>query len=151
MSQRSIPYSIIVFDGDCVLCRAAVGFIVKRAKVNKFRFSTRQQLCKNVYEGKKCTGLPETLLLIENDKVYVRSTAVLRIARVLRFPWFLLYLFVVFPRFVRDAGYDFISRNRKLWVKGASNCKVAGPVWHSHVHRGMAVGDSRGQFEDSGR
>ena len=52
------------------------------------------------------------VLMIKNNKIHDQSTAVLKILRGLRGGWPLLYGFIILPKFVRDAVYHFISKNR---------------------------------------
>jgi len=70
-------------------------------------------------EGKqllKKHGLPQdynkSLVLIEDDKLYLKSDAALKIARRLDGIWPVFYYFRFVPRFIRDAVYDIISRHR---------------------------------------
>jgi predicted DCC family thiol-disulfide oxidoreductase YuxK len=51
----------------------------------------------------------------------------LRIARRLRFPWPLLYAFIVVPRPLRDIVYDFIARHRYRWFGKRDTCMVPTP------------------------
>lgn len=47
----------------------------------------------------------------------MKSTAVLRIARYLRFPWNLGFALVLVPRALRDPAYDWMARNRHRWSR----------------------------------
>ena len=69
-------------------------------------------------------GSPDTVLLQMNGEVYDRSTAVLKIALHLRFPWPLLGIFLLVPRFLRDPVYNWVARNRKRWFWERSACYV---------------------------
>ncbi len=69
--------------------------------------------------------LPEigaTVKLIQGHKVYDRSTAVLRIACGLRFPWPLMGIFLLIPSFMRDPVYNMVARNRKRWFGERTTC-----------------------------
>ncbi len=61
-------------------------------------------------------GLPletrDTMVLIEGERYYLRSTAVLRMVRRVCYPWPLLYAFIVVPRPLRDWTYRVVERNR---------------------------------------
>jgi predicted DCC family thiol-disulfide oxidoreductase YuxK len=85
--------SIILFDGVCNLCNAAVQFVIKRDHKNQFLFASLQSetgrlLLKQFNLDKNEMN---SLILIENEKTYQRSTAALRAAKKLNGPWFLLY------------------------------------------------------------
>ncbi len=55
----------------------------------------------------------DTLLLYGSGRLYSRSEAVLRIVSALPAPWSLLRFCRVMPRFLRDAVYKFIAKNRR--------------------------------------
>ena len=56
---------------------------------------------------------PYTVLLLENGKLYQRSSAVLRILRRLRWFWVLGYLGYLIPESIRNICYDFVARPRQ--------------------------------------
>jgi predicted DCC family thiol-disulfide oxidoreductase YuxK len=72
-------------------------------------------------------GPAETIVLLDAGKTYVKSTAALRIARGLRFPWPLLYAFVAVPRPVRDLIYDWVARHRYRWFGKRDTCMLPTP------------------------
>jgi len=57
----------------------------------------------------------DSIMLICQGKVLLRSDAVLAIARGLRFPWPLLTVFRIVPRPIRDGAYRIFARNRYRW------------------------------------
>jgi predicted DCC family thiol-disulfide oxidoreductase YuxK len=129
MNTVPINKSIILFDGVCNLCNSSVNFIIKRDKRDYFRFAAIQsdigdELCKKYNIASQ--GL-ESVILIEGGKVYNKSTAALRIARKLSGLWPLLYLFIVFPLFIRDNIYIFIANNRYKWFGKKEFCMVPTP------------------------
>jgi len=69
--------------------------------------------------------------LIEGDRLYARSTAVLRILLKLRFPWPLLYACVIVPRVIRDSVYDLIAHRRYRWFGRREVCMVPTPELRS--------------------
>ncbi|MBU0676939.1 MAG: DUF393 domain-containing protein [Verrucomicrobia bacterium] len=108
--------TVILFDAGCPLCTRSVQLIRKRARDGLFRYVPLDSS-----EGRRLLaehGLADSnldsLVLIENEKVYIRSTAALRIARRLRI-LSVLYVLVVLPRGLRDSVYDWIARNRHRW------------------------------------
>jgi predicted DCC family thiol-disulfide oxidoreductase YuxK len=122
--------SIVLFDGVCNFCNGTVRFIIERDPDARFAFAPlqsevgRELLAKNGYEA---AIDPDTVLLVENGAVYERSTAALRIARHLRGPTKLLHAFVIVPRFLRDAVYRLIARNRYRWFGKSEQCIVPSP------------------------
>jgi len=122
-------HPIIFFDGICNLCNGAVQFTIKRDHKNIFRFASLQ----SEYATEKIAPFniaPENLdsfILLENGKVYQRSTAALRVAKKLNGLWPLLYGFIIVPRFIRDAVYNYIAKNRYKWFGKQESCWVPTP------------------------
>lgn len=105
--------AIVLYDGDCAFCSRGVQFIYHRDPQGRFRFKA---------------GAPaDTLVLLDGDRRFERSTAVLRIARRLRWPWsWLGALGLVVPRPLRDVAYDAVARRRHRLLRGEA-CPVPPP------------------------
>lgn len=117
---------ILLFDGVCKFCHASVQFVIKRDSKNLFRFcplqSERgQQLAKQF--GIESPGLT-SMILIQNNRAYRKSSAALHIARQLNMPWPLLYMFTIVPPFLRDAVYDYIGSHRYQWFGKYDECLI---------------------------
>ncbi len=105
---------ILLVDDTCTLCNRSVGFIMKNVGEDRYRF-----LSLTSAEGRKILGqygLPEdyndSLVLISDNKAYIRSDAVLRIAMNLKGLYILIYALIIVPRPVRDAVYSVITKHR---------------------------------------
>ncbi|WP_172197672.1 thiol-disulfide oxidoreductase DCC family protein [Saccharibacillus qingshengii] len=121
---------VVLIDGVCHFCQGAVRFIVARDPKGNFQFASLQSELGTELAGGtgfEQSGEPNTLVLIENGHKYVRSTAALRIARKLRFPWPLLYALMIVPRPLRDAVYRYIARNRYRWFGKDDTCPIPPP------------------------
>ena len=124
MSQS---YSIVFFDGVCNLCSESVQFIIKNDRNNVFKFSSLQsEFAQKTLSNKniKEISTSRTIILLSNNNTYAKSGAVLRIARRLRFPLYLLYIFIIVPPFIRNAVYDYISNNRYRWFGKKQECWI---------------------------
>jgi predicted DCC family thiol-disulfide oxidoreductase YuxK len=117
--------AVVLFDGVCNLCNGAVRFILARDPAARFRFASLQSDAARRLWGDG--GPAETIVLLDAGKTYVKSTAALRIARGLRFPWPLLYAFVAVPRPVRDLIYDWVARHRYRWFGKRDTCMLPTP------------------------
>jgi predicted DCC family thiol-disulfide oxidoreductase YuxK len=117
--------AVVLFDGVCNLCNGAVRFILARDPAARFRFASLQSDAARRLLGDG--GPAETIVLLDAGKTYVISTAALRIARGLRFPWPLLYAFVAVPRPVRDLIYDWVARHRYRWFGKRDTCMLPTP------------------------
>ncbi|MEE4566441.1 thiol-disulfide oxidoreductase DCC family protein [Paenibacillus polymyxa] len=110
-------YSIVLVDGVCHFCQGATRFIIKRDPKGIFHFGSLQSEVGQelLRAGGLSTDQLDTFVLIEDGTYYTRSTAALRIAKRLRFPYPLAYVFILIPRFVRNAAYNWVARNRYRW------------------------------------
>ena len=122
-------HSIILFDGICNLCNAAVQFVIRRDNKRRFLFASLQsgEARKILTENKLPAGEMNSFILVENGKVYDRSTAVLRVARKLKGLWPVLYSFMIIPKFIRDRIYQLISKNRYQWFGKKNECMIPTP------------------------
>ena len=117
---------ILLFDGVCNLCNGTVQQIIKADKNGIFRFASLQsdfgqeQLKQFNLEG----DYLKTLVLISDEKAYIRSDAALEIARQLGGLWSVSYIFKIVPPFIRNAVYDFISNNRYHWFGKQESCMI---------------------------
>src|SRR5262249_38356383 len=105
--RLSVARAVVLFDGVCVLCDAFVRFVIARDRHGYFRFAAVQSAPGQALLARhgRGTGGAETVLLIEDDRVHVESTAALRILRKLRGAWPLLYVFILVPAVLRDPLY----------------------------------------------
>lgn len=117
---------IILFDGVCNLCNGATNFIEKRDKKEIFYFVPLQSEEGNFLLKKYKLTVYElnTIILLDNDKVYIKSTAILQIVRQMSGIWPFLFVLMIIPRFIRDNCYDFIAKNRHKWFGESKECKM---------------------------
>ena len=117
--ERAAGGPVVIFDGECGLCQSSVQFMLRNDPAGNLRFAPRQSPAGQALlrEHGFADALPNSVVLIEGDHASLRSTAPLRIARYLRFPWPLASAGLLVPRFLRDAVYDWIARNRFRWAK----------------------------------
>jgi predicted DCC family thiol-disulfide oxidoreductase YuxK len=117
---------IILFDGVCNFCNGTVNFLLKRDKQQAFLFaplqSARGQQLLEEY------GLPKennaSFILIDEGKVYQKSSAALRLTKRLPWYWKVFQVFYIIPPFIRNALYDLIARNRYKWFGKKEECMV---------------------------
>lgn len=126
MNSSSNTFSIILFDGICNFCNTSVNCVIKNDKKNKFRFAALQS--EKGIELQKKHGVDaakiESIILIENNCVYYKSTAALRIAKRMDNFYPLLYCLIVIPAFIRNFFYDIIARNRYGWFGKREACMI---------------------------
>src|SRR6187200_628624 len=120
---------VVLFDGMCVLCNAGARLLVRIDRRRVFTLGTVQSP-----EGGAVLawhGLPadsySSFVLSEGSRLYLRSAAVVRIARRLGFPWNLAAALWIVPRPIRDWAYDLIARNRYRLFGRRDECVVLQP------------------------
>lgn len=69
----------------------------------------------------------DSLVLIEGNRYYTQSTAVLRIAKGLSGFWPLLYGLIAIPKPFRDKVYNRIAQYRYKWFGKKDQCMVPTP------------------------
>lgn len=139
--QRA-PDNLVLFDGDCALCVKSLRFIIRRDPRGVFSFAPlrseagRRALAESPYGS--AAFMPDSVVLVEGGRSSIRTTAGLRIARRLRFPWPLLYAFIIVPRPVRDWFYRILARNRYRWFGRADACELVSPEIRRRLVDGAA-------------
>jgi len=124
-----VDRAIILFDGVCNFCNASVNFILKRDPKGIFRFTPLQsEAGQNLLKkfGLSTDDL-DTMLLIDGDKHYTRSSAGLRIAARLSGLWPIFAVFLIVPKFLRDIVYKVIAKNRYRWWGKRDTCMIPTP------------------------
>ena len=119
-------YPVILVDGVCHLCDGAVQFILKWERASELRFAPLQSVT-----GKQLLqkyGYPENflggLILIENGRAYDCSSACLRIAGKLKFPWNIFLPTLLVPKSIRDILYNIVASLRYRLFGKKETCSL---------------------------
>lgn len=122
-------HKIIFFDGVCNFCNASVNFIIERDKNNIFKFcSIQSEKAKELLNlPEKYFSSPDTFILLDENKTYTHSTAALKVAKHLSFPWHLFYIFIIIPPFVRNFFYSLFARHRYKLFGKSDTCRIPTP------------------------
>ena len=126
ITHETLSQNVILYDGVCNLCWFWVQFVLRHDKERLFHFLPLQsQAAQRLMQehGLQNAEL-STVVLIENNKAFIKSSAILRIFKKLPLPWPLLYGLIVLPVFFRDGIYAFIGRNRYRWFGQGQSCYV---------------------------
>jgi len=106
-------HPLILYDGVCALCNGFVNFVLPRDSEGKVRFATLQgKWGRAVVQRNAELAAVDSIILVTPSGAYVRSTAVLEIARYLGGLWTLLLVGYALPRALRDWIYDAVARRR---------------------------------------
>jgi predicted DCC family thiol-disulfide oxidoreductase YuxK len=104
----------IIYDGTCKLCNRAVRFLKTGSKTGIVFFPAESPDTENLllkhHIPRELTG--KTVILIEDGKIYLKSSAIIRALQNRGGLWKLAALLRIVPAFIRDIFYNFIARNR---------------------------------------
>ena len=104
---------IIFYDGACGFCNTSIQLILKHRKKEFYFIALQTDVAKRIMALHNETIEMNTLYLIEDGKLYDRSTAAIRIAKNLKRLYPLFYYFgIVVPKSIRDWIYNQIAKRR---------------------------------------
>ena len=116
----------ILFDGVCNFCNRSINIILKHDKDNYFQFAPSQSNA--AIERFQALSIDQksidSVILIDNEKVYTKTDAVIQIAKQLS-GWPKLFRLLKFiPKPLRDFGYDLIANNRYRLFGKKDHCMI---------------------------
>jgi len=96
---------------------------------NKYMFASLQSDEGNFLVNKYGVDVikNDSIILIEENKYYLRSTAALRISKNLKGAWKLFYIFIIIPPAIRDFFYNIIANHRYKWFGKREACRIPTP------------------------
>jgi len=126
----SVPSPLLVFDGVCVLCSGTVQSVLRHERAPDFRFTPVQSaLGQRVLAalGQPLDG-NDSMVVIDGGRYFLKSDAVVQVARHLKAPrsWAALIRFL--PRRLRDGLYDRLARNRYRLFGRYESCMLPDPA-----------------------
>jgi predicted DCC family thiol-disulfide oxidoreductase YuxK len=135
MSQSVAPsHQVLLYDGFCGFCNNSVQMILRSDRRGTMRFAALQSAYGEAVKSRH----PElndvdSLVLVERspnsdqERVFIRSEAALRIAAYLGGWWKFFLIFRTLPRAVRDFYYDMFARYRYKLFGKYDSCLVPPP------------------------
>ena len=127
--------AIVVFDAECILCAANAQFILKHDHRRRFLLASMQGNYGSALYRKY--GIdpanPETLIIVQHNKLLRNSDAVLAIYASLGWPWKMVAAAKVLPKFLRDPVYLFIARNRYRIFEKRDTCWLPQPEFQDRM------------------
>lgn len=120
--------TILFFDGNCGLCNRSVKFVLRKEKDTELIFSPLQsEFAKKTLQPLNLKNEMDTMVLLENGKIHLQSSAALRVTKYLKGLWPLMMIFIIVPPFIRNAIYNYIAKNRITWFGTADYCEMMTP------------------------
>lgn len=134
-AKADIAGPIILFDAECILCSANAQFVLTHDRKKRFRLAAMQgEVGSGLYRrfGIDPTN-PDSIIVVDGDKMLRDSDAVLAIYAGLGWPWKALALFRLVPRFIRDPLYLFVARNRYRIFGRRESCWLPSPEFRDRL------------------
>lgn len=119
-------HSILMFDGLCNLCNSSVQFVIKRDLKKKIVFSSLQSEIAQDFLSTQNDSLKncESVILIDKNNIYTKSSAAIKVSQSLKGLWFMMSIFIILPKPIRDYVYDVIASRRYRWFGKRTNCYI---------------------------
>ena len=112
---------IIIFDGVCGFCNKSIDTLIKVDEEKLFQYTSLQgEYIKKLDVPK---GL-ESIVFYEDEKLYYKSTAILKILRSLGGVGVIANILIIIPRFMRDFIYDVIAKYRYDIFGKMESCRM---------------------------
>jgi predicted DCC family thiol-disulfide oxidoreductase YuxK len=139
MTPNLNKQEIILFDGYCNMCEWIVRFVMPRDPGGRFRFAALSSEVGQYLLNQK--GVPadvNSFILIKGVHYMTHSTAALHVCKRLTGLWPILFGMMIIPKFLRDAVYRVIARNRYRWFGQKDVCMIAHPSYKKRFIESIA-------------
>lgn len=120
--------AIVYFDGVCGLCNRFVDFLLRRDHRHHFLFSPLQGETAAARLGIGSGIAPRSIVLEDDEGIFERSRAVLRILQQLGGVWKASRILGLVPAGLRDWAYDRIAERRYAWFGQRESCRLPTPA-----------------------
>ena len=118
---------IVFFDGVCGFCNKSVDFLLKVDDRRALSFSPIQgETAKRVLPEERREKV-DTITFFDGEWLYYRTTALLKIAKVLGGVWLAFYPLILLPESWRDAAYDWFAKRRYRFFGKKDACRLPTP------------------------
>ena len=116
--------TIVFYDGQCGLCNRLVNLLLVLDHKKRLKFAPLQGQTAKTKLPKELLADLKTMAFLKNGRLYTKSDAALEVVKTIGGIFSLFYIFKFIPRFIRDAVYDFISKNRIRWFGQSDSCRM---------------------------
>ncbi len=127
--------AIVVFDAECILCSANAQFILRHDHKRHFMLASMQGDYGSALYRKYDIdpANPETLIVVQGNRLLRNSDAVLAIYAGLGWPWRAVSALRFLPKFLRDPVYLFVARNRYRIFGKRDTCWLPQPEFQDRM------------------
>ena len=130
-SSESSRKRLVLYDGECVLCNSSVDLLIRLDTENRFLFAPLQgETAEQVLERhERSADRLDSIVYVrgfesEDERIYEKSTAVLRALGDLGGAWWILSWMRVLPEVLRNWVYDLVANNRYRWFGQYDQCRI---------------------------
>lgn len=120
---------IILFDGVCNFCNTTINKIIEKDKQNLYVFASLQsEIGQEILQYIGVDKTTDSIVLYQPGVAYyLKSDVVIQVARELGGRYYFLSWLRIFPKFLRDIGYDYFAKNRYKWFGKKDACMIPSP------------------------
>jgi predicted DCC family thiol-disulfide oxidoreductase YuxK len=112
----------VLYDGECQFCKKWVHFAQSKLQDKKISFIAFNSVeCIKIEQELKI-GNQDSVVYIQNNIVFIKSQAVLKICKQLQSPYNYLVFLKILPAFLLNLGYDFIAKRRHKLTNKKTCC-----------------------------
>ncbi|MFY7826559.1 MAG: thiol-disulfide oxidoreductase DCC family protein [Flectobacillus sp.] len=128
-NSDSPDFDLILFDGVCNFCNSSINFVIEHDINKRFRFASLQSdFGQSILKQYAINQQDfDSVVLIQNNQIFQKSEAALRIAKHLQGFWSYFYFLRWIPRRLRDVGYDLVAKNRYRIFGKSEACRIPSP------------------------
>ena len=112
----------VLYDGECQFCIKWVHFAQSKLQDKTISFLPFNSVECIKIEQELQIGNQDSVVYIQNNIVFFKSQAVLKICKQLQFPYNYLVFLKILPTFLLDFGYDFIAKRRLKLTNNKQCC-----------------------------
>jgi predicted DCC family thiol-disulfide oxidoreductase YuxK len=132
--------ALLLYDGVCALCNGSVKFMMKRDRLDQFRYAPLESdLGREMLARFDIRALPDGVVLVTDalapgERIYHRSDSISESLQRLGAPWRMVgKLLAILPRPLRDWAYGVIARYRYRLFGRYDTCPVPSPEQRSRL------------------
>ena len=123
-AQQKNPQPILFFDGVCGLCSHVVDFVFTEDTAGVYKVAALQgHTAKDKLPAELRSNL-NTVIVLDSEKLYVRSEAVLNLLYDIGGIWRLFFIFRILPRPFCDLFYKLVARFRYKIFGQKETCRL---------------------------
>jgi predicted DCC family thiol-disulfide oxidoreductase YuxK len=124
VSRASFNRVIVLYEANCILCTRVTRFLQHRDKTSSITFmDINTEIGTRFKESLSPEELKaDSIVLLLDGRTSVRSRAIIRLSKYLRFPWSMISVARFFPASLQENIYVKATRNKYLFFRIKSAC-----------------------------